>query len=174
MKPGGPIVIVGFMGCGKTGVARELARRLNLAMIDLDDRIAEQHGRTPAELIRQEGEPAFRSLETAALNELLEARVAGVIALGGGAWITEANRELIAQHAGFSIWLDTPFEVCWQRIEASEDDRPLGSTRVEAEERYKNRQPIYNLATLRVQVRHHETVENVVQRILSELAVQNP
>jgi shikimate kinase len=168
MKPRGPIVIVGFMGCGKTGVARELARQLDLAMIDLDERIAEQHGRSAAELIREDGEGAFRSLETATLKELLESRAAGVIALGGGAWITERNRELIAQYDGFSVWLDTPFEVCWQRIEASDDDRPLGRTRAEAEERYNQRQPLYNLATLRLHVLAGEPVETIVRRIVTE------
>ena len=46
-----PIVITGFMGCGKTRFARELARRLNLAMLDLDESITRLAGKTPAQLI---------------------------------------------------------------------------------------------------------------------------
>ncbi len=169
MKTRGPIVIVGFMGCGKTGVARELARQLDLATIDLDERVAAQHGRTAAELIREEGEPAFRAIETAALKELLDSHAAGVIALGGGAWIVDANRELIARHDGFSVWLDTPFAVCWQRIEASEDDRPLGRTRTRAEQLYKRRRPIYQLAALHLSLLGHETVESIANRIVAEI-----
>ena len=58
------IVITGFMGCGKTRVARELARHLNLTMVDLDERITEKEGRSPAQLIVEEGEEAFRLIES--------------------------------------------------------------------------------------------------------------
>ncbi|HSK63973.1 MAG TPA: shikimate kinase [Pyrinomonadaceae bacterium] len=115
MTPTGPIVIVGFMGCGKTEVARKLALRLNLRMIDLDHEITRREGRTAAQLIVAEGEPAFRKIETDTLRDVLEARIA-IVALGGGAWITEANRKLVDDHDGLSVWLDAPFELCWQRI----------------------------------------------------------
>lgn len=169
MKPPGPIVITGFMGCGKTDVARALARRLNLAMVDLDEMIAEQEGRTAAQLIVAEGEHVFRAIETRILRELLHSGAARVIALGGGAWITDENRQLISQHSGLSVWLDTPFDLCWQRIEASHDDRPLGRTREQAQELYRARQPIYQLATIRVPVRPDEDFETVVSRTLESI-----
>src|ERR1700741_3689473 len=92
------IVITGFMGCGKSRVASELARRLDVPMIDLDERITANEGRTPAELITESGEPAFRTIETNTLRELLQTSEAGVIALGGGAWVESANRDLIEQY----------------------------------------------------------------------------
>ena len=91
------IVIVGFMGCGKTTVARALAQRLGCEMIDLDSFITEREGRTPAEIIEADGEPAFREIETHALRDALKMDDARVIALGGGAWTIEANRALFAQ-----------------------------------------------------------------------------
>jgi len=151
MKPRGPIVITGFMGCGKSKAARELALRRNVVMVDLDHWITRRTGRNPAQLINEDGERAFRAIETNALRELLESGEAGVIALGGGAWIEEANRELIDRFDCVSIWLDTPFDICWERIAASEEDRPLGRTREEAEARYNLRKPIYALAQLRIQ-----------------------
>jgi len=151
MKPRGPIVITGFMGCGKSKAARELALRRNVVMVDLDHWITRRTGRNPAQLINEDGERAFRAIETNALRELLESGEAGVIALGGGAWIEEANRELIDRFDCVSIWLDTPFDICWERIAASEEDRPLGRTREEAEARYNLRKPIYALAELRIQ-----------------------
>ena len=151
MKPRGPIVITGFMGCGKSNAARALAFNRNVVMVDLDHWITRRTGRNPAQLINEEGERAFRVIETNALRELLESGEAGVIALGGGAWIEEANRELIDQYGCTSIWLDTPFEICWERIAASEEDRPLGRTREEAQARYDRRKPIYALAQLRIQ-----------------------
>src|SRR5690349_16470021 len=101
----GPIVIVGFMACGKTEVAHALARRLNLTAIDLDDTIAAQQGRTAAQLIHDEGEPAFRAIETNTLREVLKSHAPCVIALGGGAWITEENRRLIHEHNGVAVLL---------------------------------------------------------------------
>ncbi len=69
------IALVGFMGCGKTTVGQEVARRLNGDFIDLDSFITENFGRTPAEIIRADGEPAFRSIETQALEEVLRKRI---------------------------------------------------------------------------------------------------
>jgi shikimate kinase len=165
MNPARPIVITGFMGCGKTEIARALARRFDLTLVDLDQRIAEQHGRTAAQLIVEEGEPAFREIETQTLGELLEAGEAGVIALGGGAWITAANRELIEQHHGVTVWLDTPFDLCWQRIETSPQDRPLGRTRAQAEQLYLQRRAIYQLAAIHLPLLAHETTAEIVARL---------
>jgi shikimate kinase len=165
MTSTGPIVIIGFMGCGKTEVARALARRLDLPVIDLDVTIAQQQGRTAAQLIREDGEQAFRAIETKTLHALLESNRRAVIALGGGAWITELNRRLIDEYNCVSVWLDAPFDLCWQRIEASAEDRPLGRTREQAEQLYRERQPVYQQATLRVPVEAQESVETVVARI---------
>ena len=170
MKSSGPIVITGFMGCGKTEVARALAARLGVAMIDLDQHILGQHGRTAAQLIVEDGEPAFRAIETSALSKLLEKKTAGVIALGGGAWITAENRRLIDAHGGLSVWLDVPFDICWQRIAASSQDRPLGRTREEAEERYRQRRTVYQMASIHLAVMAHEHLENVVARLAGEVA----
>lgn len=163
-----PIVITGFMGCGKSEVARRLALRRRLPLIDLDHEIAKRTGRTAAQLIVEEGEAAFRRIETDTLREVLGEGI-GIVALGGGAWITEANRKLIGEHGGVSVWLDTPFELCWQRIEASPEDRPLGRSREQAEQLYRQRKPVYQLATIRLPVLAYDTVEYLVDRLEAEL-----
>jgi shikimate kinase len=122
----GPIVITGFMGCGKTEVARVLGQRLGLEVIDLDHVITERDGRTPAGIINENGERAFRTVESNALRSVLEQMYAGVISLGGGAWIQEENRELLNNASAITVWIDADFELCWARIEASGEDRPLG------------------------------------------------
>jgi len=160
-----PIVITGFMGCGKSKVARALARRLDVPVIDLDDVITARQGRTPAQLITEEGEPAFRTIESNTLRETLESISAGVIALGGGAWIEETNRDLIDQRGCLSIWLDVPFEVCWGRIKTSEEDRPLGRTREQALKLYKRRKPIYQLAAIHAQRMADDKLEDFISRI---------
>src|SRR5258706_2498322 len=113
------IVIVGFMGCGKSTVAQALARNLACKAIDLDSFITEQEGRSPAQIIEQDGEAAFRQIETQALREALQNSEARVFALGGGAWTIAANRHLVSDHDCLTVWLDAPFEVCWEGILAS-------------------------------------------------------
>jgi shikimate kinase len=162
-----PIVITGFMGCGKSRVARELARQLNVLFIDLDEKITQREGRSPAQLIVEDGERAFRAIESNTLREVLETKTAGVIALGGGAWIEETNRAILAQHRCTTVWLDAPFEVCWTRIETSAEDRPLGKTRTQALALYELRRPIYQLAKIRIEVQGHETIESLVTEIIS-------
>jgi len=163
------IVITGFMGCGKSNVARELARRLDVPMIDLDDRITAREGRTPAQLITEAGEDQFRTIETNTLLDLLQTKEAGVIALGGGAWIESTNRDLIDRYGCLSVWLDTPFAVCWQRISASTEDRPLGKTVEQAEARFNLRRPFYSLARIHIPVNGTETVDEIVSLIEVQL-----
>jgi shikimate kinase len=122
------VVITGFMGAGKTTVARELARRLPRGAVDLDEFIAARTGRSPRELIDEEGEARFRLIETEALSDALGAGDALVIALGGGAWALERNRALIKDHGCLAVWLDAPFELCWQRLSADGPTRPLAAT----------------------------------------------
>ena len=164
-----PIVITGFMGCGKTEVARSLARRLNLQMTDLDELIAQIEGRTAAQLIREEGEHSFRAIETRTLRDLLDSNTDGVIALGGGAWIEAANRALLEGVHALSIWLDTPFNVCWERIATSTEDRPLGRTENQTRELYLKRLPVYELARIRVQTSGAEDPDKLATLIISDM-----
>ena len=144
------IVILGFMACGKTTVAKELARQLEYDFIDLDSFITERHGRSPAEIIQQDGEEKFREIETLALRDVLHRRDACVIALGGGSWTIAANRTLIALHDCVTVWLDTLFEVCWERIYSSSTVRPLATDRERAQALYTTRYPLYKQAKFRL------------------------
>jgi shikimate kinase len=157
------------MGCGKSVVAREIASQLGVTMVDLDDAITELQGKSPARLIAEDGEVAFRRIETAILERILQDRSVGVIALGGGAWITAANRELIGQRGGLSVWLDTPFSVCWQRIETSAEERPLGNSQQQAHELFEKRRPVYQLAELRITPETDERLESLVARVREEI-----
>jgi len=161
------VVITGFMGCGKSKIARALARSLDLTMVDLDDSITARTGRTPAQLINEDGERAFRRIESDALREVLRSGAAGVIALGGGAWIEAENRELINQYRCASVWLDVPFEVCWSRIESGGEDRPLGKTRSEAEALFQRRRPVYQLANFHITVQDYEDLDDLISRLKS-------
>ena len=161
------IVLVGFMGCGKTSVAKALAGRLDCDFIDLDTFITEITGRTPAEIIQQDGEPAFRSIETRALGDVLKRTEVQVIALGGGAWTVEANREAITDHNCLSIWLDASFELCWQRIKSGNTLRPLAPDRERSRMLYESRGHSYALASHRVQVSEADDVPSLIEKVLT-------
>jgi len=88
-----------------------------------------------------------------------------VIALGGGAWIQETNRQLVSEYGCVNVWLDAPFEMCWTRIAASQEDRPLGRTREQASALYEQRRPVYELANVHVGV-GEESIEDLVSRLL--------
>jgi len=161
------LIIVGFMGSGKTTIAREVARRLNCAAIDLDDFITTSTGRSPAEIIQQDGEPGFREIETRLLDEVLRQNSATVIAAGGGAWTIPENRRLISKVGAKTVWLDAPFELCWKRIQSNEEARPLAPSREAADQLYQNRRPVYELADLRIAIAEDDSVDEVAARIVS-------
>ena len=164
-----PIIITGFMGSGKTTLAQALARTLNCQAIDLDQLITEREGRTPKEIIEQDGESAFREVETRLLRDVLEESLVRVIALGGGAWTLRGNRDLIAQHDGFTVWLDVPFELCWRRITVAGSDRPLAQNEEQARSLYEERRPIYGLAALRVTAQLDKGVDESLSAITDVL-----
>src|SRR5690349_3633184 len=162
------IVILGFMACGKTTVANEVARELNCGLVDLDSLITEREKRSPAEIITQDGEDAFRDVETLALRDVLQDRQAHVIALGGGTWSTPANRTLIALYDCLTVWLDAPFDVCWKRITSENVTRPLASHRETAQTRFEERRGDYGLAEKQILVQHDTTATQIAKEILSQ------
>lgn len=164
-----PIIITGFMGSGKTTVARALARLLKCDVVDLDQFITEQVGRTPKQIIEEDGESAFREIETRYLGELLAKKAGRVVALGGGAWTTPQNRLLIEQYRGHTVWLDAPFELCWQRIVASGSNRPLARDQEQAHSLYQQRRQIYQSASLHLETNASLSDEETASRIAAGL-----
>jgi shikimate kinase len=163
------IVLTGFMGAGKTTIAASLARQLNCPLADLDALIFEREGRSVPALIREDGEAQFRATETSVLREVLERKMAGVIALGGGAWTLERNRALLREHDCHTVWLDASFELCWQRITRAQQDRPLARTRNATRRLYDKRRPLYELAALRVEVSEERSAAKAAAEIIQLL-----
>lgn len=160
-----PIAITGFMAAGKTTVGRALASTLGCPFVDLDELIATQADNTIGHLIRTKGEDFFRDLETKALAGILRENRPRVIALGGGAWSRVENRQLLKEGNASVVWLDAPFDLCWQRIETGADRRPLAPSREAAEKLFHQRQAVYELADVRAIVSPHKTVEEIAEEI---------
>jgi len=163
------IVITGFMCAGKTTVARALAARLNCASLDTDAAIVERTNRRIEAIIDEDGEARFRQIETGVLRDCLEHREARIIALGGGVWTLAENRALIAAHDCLTVWLDAPFELCWQRIATSQETRPLARNHDEARALFEARRAFYSRAALHVRVSGDEDATAIAQVIISAL-----
>lgn len=163
----GKVFIVGFMASGKSTVGPALAALLDRPFIDLDDLIVARVGCTIGEFITREGEPRFRAIETECLREAA-AGADAVIALGGGAFTQAANREIVRK-TGTSVWLDAPFDICWQRITSDATVRPLAPNEEAARERYASRQELYRLAETHVAVRAEHSPEEIADLILKSL-----
>ena len=166
------VVITGFMAAGKTTVSRALAALLGCEMTDTDELVSAREGRAPAEIIDAEGEARFREIESRALRAALTPDGPLVVALGGGTWAVPANRELIAERGCSAVWLDTPFELCWQRIEAESETtgRPLARDMETARSLYRTRRELYALAAHRVEAPAGRTGESVAAEIANLLA----
>ncbi len=116
------VVLVGFMGSGKSSVGRELAWRIGAEFVDVDDWIEKTAGRPIRDLFDQEGEPAFREREKAALKEILSVK-GRVVATGGGAFLDDANRMLLKSY-GPVVYLEVAAETVLRRL-AKDTRRPL-------------------------------------------------
>jgi shikimate kinase len=168
-----PTVIAGFMGSGKTSVAEALARHLDCLSVDLDHQITVSTGRSPREIIEQDGERAFRDVETCNLHDVLRSGGRRVIALGGGAWTLQRNRELISEYGGITVWLDVPFELCWERIRLTKGERPLAPDRDSTQLLYDERRRHYSLADLHIEVAADDSISEIAARIAENLQIQN-
>ncbi len=128
-------VLVGMPGCGKSTLGRMLADRLGLPFCDADDCFTETYGKTPAEVIIESGEAAFRALETEILSELT-AHGGRVIATGGGAVLSPYNRYLLKQNATV-VYLQRPLEAL------ATEGRPLSGGGKSLEKLFIERDPLY-------------------------------
>jgi len=168
------IIIIGFMGAGKTTVARELSLRLNCPAVDLDELITNNEGRSPKQIIEQDGEMHFRKIESETLRDVLVEGAARIVAVGGGAWTIAQNRETVADQRALAVWLDAPFELCWKRIESGNAARPLARSREAAEELYRYRRGSYALADARITVAEYDTVEETTTKVFRECSREDP
>lgn len=160
-------LLVGAPGAGKTTVGKALAHRLGVAFRDTDDDIVALAGKSIPDIFVEDGEEAFRALETSALASAL-AGFDGVLSLGGGVVMREENRRLLAGQT--VVWLEVTLADAVQRVGLG-TTRPLllGNVRGTLLELLTERTPVYaSVATMRVSTTHR-TVPQIVDEIVTTL-----
>ena len=118
------IILIGFMGCGKTSVGKRLAESENMEFLDTDEWIEREQQTTISEIFETKGEAAFRNMETECLRQILEyTEKPFVLSVGGGLPIREENRKLLLQ-IGHVVYLKASPEVIYKRLH-NDKTRPL-------------------------------------------------
>lgn len=139
------IILIGFMGCGKSTVGRELKRMLGYQWVDTDAVIEAEAHCSITEIFAREGEQGFRDHESRVLRELLEKKPSRmIISTGGGAVLREENRMMLRQ-LGYVVWLRANAEIVYQRTRKNRD-RPILQTpnpRAVIADLLQQREPIY-------------------------------
>ncbi len=167
------IVLTGFMGAGKSTVGRIVAERLGWSFVDLDDVIVETAGKSIAELFDSVGEAAFREQEHQALRTVLE-RPNMVLALGGGAIETAANRDLLQASTGTRVaFLEAPLGTLLDRCQQQQAQpgaaaRPVLADLENLLQRFTLRLPHYRTAHITVRTTG-KTPDVVAEELLRQL-----
>ena len=167
------IYLIGFMGSGKSYTAAALADFMQRPHVDLDEIIEREEARSISDIFAQDGEPAFRDMETAYLHTLTDPDL--IVATGGGAPCFNDNMSWMNQR-GITVFLDPSLEILVERLTAGRDHRPLlqeaNELREIITEKLELRRPIYELARIHLAYDDHaspivpvlaQSIENILQ-----------
>ena len=161
------IALIGFMGCGKSTVAKQLSNIMDFSAFDTDDQIEQVEGQTISEIFESKGEAYFREVEKSVVRDLKDWRNT-VIACGGGIILDEENRRLLRENA-VVVWLYAPVDICVQRI--SDKTRPLlhcKNALNKAEQLFKKRIPYYAQSTDLI-VDAQKSISDISRKIYEEI-----
>ena len=155
------ILLIGMPGCGKTTVGKLLAEKLNRELIDTDAEIEKRTGRSPAEIIKAEGEAEFRRIETEALRDisLLSGKI---ISCGGGIISPKENRGLLKRNSNV-VWLQREISAL------ASEGRPLSQI-IGNKELYRYREPLY-MESAEYIINNDGNVNDTVNKIIEAIGL---
>ncbi|WP_353234829.1 shikimate kinase [Diaphorobacter ruginosibacter] len=166
--------LVGMPGSGKSTVGRQLARRLGVPFIDLDQRLEEVLGSTIRQYFEEKGEEAFRLREAQLLAELAATPGDMVLSTGGGAVLREENRASLLAGGGSVMYLRATPEEIYKRIR-HDKTRPLlqvANPLQRLRELHAERDPLYRAASHYVIETGRPTVSTLVNMIMMQLEME--
>ncbi|AKP67512.1 shikimate kinase [Companilactobacillus ginsenosidimutans] len=166
------VMLIGFMGAGKTTVGQQLAQATNQKFLDLDDEFVKETGSSINDFMNANGESGFRKMET----KILENRLAspGVISTGGGIIESDTNRQVIKDSGATVIFLQADFATILQRL-SSDTDRPLlrQLSMKELTDRWEFRQPLYNEVANAVIMTNGKSPNKIVHELTNMLSLED-
>ena len=131
------VTLIGMPGCGKTTLGKKIAAQITRNFIDLDDEFTKEYGQTPAQIITQKGEDAFRTMETQLAKKILPQ--SGLVIATGGGIVTRPENWFYLRSNSRVIYIERPLEFL---LKQKTDNRPLSQNNA-IEELYKKRTPLY-------------------------------
>ena len=161
------IVLVGFMGCGKTSVGKRLSNLLDMEFVDIDEEIVKYENKTIADIFEERGESYFRDVETLVLSKYVD-KDNLIISTGGGIIEREANESLL-RRLGKVIWLCCGDEKIISNLKNSSETRPLllvEDPQKRIQELYSKRRPKYEKASNIKILTDDKNVDEVASNIL--------
>ena len=168
------VILIGFMGSGKSTVGFRLSYKLKKCLIDTDKLIEQREGMSITEMFARKGEGYFRRKETECLNILFHELGSRIISLGGGTPIREENRDII-KRLGKVIYLQASPDTIYDRVK-HDTSRPLlqcEDPKARIEELLAQRNPIYeSVADIVINV-DGKQMKEVVQEIVEALRNEN-
>lgn len=168
------IVLIGFMGCGKTTVGTTLAEKLQFSLLDTDAYIEKREHKTISQIFDEDGEEYFRNVETDSLRELIRDTADTVISSGGGLPLREVNANLLKE-LGTVIYLTAKPDTIYDRVKDS-TTRPLlqvEDPKQRIVELLEYRRPLYESASHYKVATDDKTVDEIVDEIIKIHQVHN-
>lgn len=165
------IVLMGFMGCGKSSIGATLSQKMQKVLIDTDTKIEQLENVSISELFEKQGEAYFREKETEVLRLLQKETEQRIISLGGGTPLREVNRQLMRK-LGCVVYLKVSADTVYKRLKG-DTSRPLlqgENPKQKIEKLLKERSPIYESAADVTICVDHKTKEEIVAEIMEVLA----
>jgi len=168
------IVLIGFMGSGKSTVGKKLSEALRYPFFDLDRVIEDRAGMSVEEIFRCWGENCFREKESQALKEILK-KDRFVLSCGGGVVERKENVELIKRSGAMVVWLDISFEAFKERLPVLRAERPLLKKGLdEVRLLYKKRKKLYSICSTYRVVVDEKSPDELVKGVICLLRRSSP